>query len=246
MNLLKHPQSSHQIELLGHTVHFALLRRQRRTIAMRVTQEGLEVLAPMRVAVDGVISTALQSKAQWIVSKLQTASEKAVYAEDWQWQDGMYLPWLGNDIRVRCLPILGRSAPEPFMQHGELHLPVAANTPDKIKTTLMRWCQTQARNHFSQRLQHFEQMMGVRHTQLRIMYPKACWGTSRINGHIALHWGLMHFSPEVVDYVVVHELAHLHQMNHSPWFWAHVAAVLPDYKARQKELKAGVLPPWKG
>jgi predicted metal-dependent hydrolase len=54
----------------------------------------------------------------------------------------------------------------------------------------------------------------------------------------------MQFPPEVIDYVVAHELSHLRELNHSPRFWATVASVLPDYEARQKQLKTQVLPPW--
>jgi predicted metal-dependent hydrolase len=70
------------------------------------------------------------------------------------------------------------------------------------------------------------------------------WGSAKADGSIRLHWRLMQFSPEVIDYVVAHELSHLRELNHSPRFWAIVASVMPDYETRLKQLKSQVLPPW--
>jgi predicted metal-dependent hydrolase len=54
----------------------------------------------------------------------------------------------------------------------------------------------------------------------------------------------MHLAPEVIDYVVAHELSHLREMNHSPRFWATVASVMPDYAARRQQLKEAPVPRW--
>ena len=63
------------------------------------------------------------------------------------------------------------------------------------------------------------------------------WGSCSGKGNLNFHWKLILMPPEVLDYVVVHELAHLKEMNHSPRFWAVVEAVLPDYKERRQWLK---------
>ena len=57
-----------------------------------------------------------------------------------------------------------------------------------------------------------------------------------------LHWRLIHFGQDVIDYVVVHELAHLHEMNHSPRFWDVVRSVMPDYEGLRGQLRRAVLP----
>ena len=69
-------------------------------------------------------------------------------------------------------------------------------------------------------------------------------GSASASGSIRLNWRLIHFRESIVDYVVVHELAHLREMNHSPRFWQHVEAVLPDYAERRGELKEEAVPRW--
>ncbi|MEY4978858.1 MAG: hypothetical protein RLZZ352_1128 [Pseudomonadota bacterium] len=95
----------------------------------------------------------------------------------------------------------------------------------------------QAHALFTQRLNHFAPLLGVRYTQLRLSNARTRWGSANSRGHIALNWQLIHLPPELIDYVVVHELSHLRHMNHSPAFWAVVASILPDHVQRRQALK---------
>ena len=78
------------------------------------------------------------------------------------------------------------------------------------------------------------------HPEIEAFYRRAAktrWGSCSGEGNLNFHWKLILMPPEILDYVVVHELAHRKQMNHSPLFWAEVEKVLPDYKARRAWLK---------
>ena len=68
------------------------------------------------------------------------------------------------------------------------------------------------------------------------------WGSASADGSIRLHWRLVHFAPQVIDYVVAHELAHLREMNHSPAFWEVVRSVMPDYEHARATLRQQLLP----
>ena len=79
--------------------------------------------------------------------------------------------------------------------------------------------------------------MGLSPTQIRITSARRRFGSCSSEGHICYSWRLMQYPPEAIDYVIVHELAHLKHMNHSPAFYALVAKYLPDHKARRALLK---------
>ena len=79
--------------------------------------------------------------------------------------------------------------------------------------------------------------MGLTPTQIRITSARRRFGSCSSEGHICYSWRLMQYAPEAIDYVIVHELAHLKHMNHSPAFYALVAKYLPDHKARRALLK---------
>jgi predicted metal-dependent hydrolase len=71
-------------------------------------------------------------------------------------------------------------------------------------------------------------------TRVSIRNQRTRWGSCGRDGHISLNWRLVLMPPDVSDYVLIHELMHLRRMDHSPAYWAHVAAACPDYqRARQ-------------
>jgi hypothetical protein len=80
--------------------------------------------------------------------------------------------------------------------------------------------------------------MGVTPAAVKVNGAKTRWGSCSSKGNLNFSWRLMMADDGVVDYLVVHELAHLKEMNHSSRFWAIVQNVLPDYKERQKQLRA--------
>ena len=94
-----------------------------------------------------------------------------------------------------------------------------------------------ARERIGQRIAYFAALMGVTYGRISIRSAKTRWGSCSSEGNLNFHWKLVLMPPEVLDYVVVHELAHRKEMNHSRKFWAEVKNVLPDYEKRRKWLK---------
>ena len=88
-----------------------------------------------------------------------------------------------------------------------------------------------------ERVQHYAPIVGVTFGRITIRNQKTKWGSCSAQGNLNFNCLLMDAPEEVLDYVVVHELCHRKEMNHSPAFWAEVARVCPDYKAHIKWLK---------
>lgn len=94
-----------------------------------------------------------------------------------------------------------------------------------------------AKELLPQRVAYWSERMGLKPAQVRITSAQRRFGSCGANGHVCFSWRLMQYPMEAIDYVVVHELAHLKHMNHSPDFHALVAQHLPDHKARRALLK---------
>ena len=94
-----------------------------------------------------------------------------------------------------------------------------------------------AKEMLPRRTAFWSERMGLTPTQIRITSAQRRFGSCSSQGHICYSWRLMQYPPEAIDYVIVHELAHLKHMNHSPAFYALVAKYLPDHKARRALLK---------
>ncbi|MDD5028249.1 MAG: SprT family zinc-dependent metalloprotease [Rhodoferax sp.] len=248
---LRHPRASREVRLGDVMVAYEFKRSHRRSIGFSVGPDGLAVRAPRWAALRDV-DAALQSKSTWIMRKLHEArarhARQATQATEWR--DGAQLPYLGQTLTVRLDPAFGGVAGGAELTsvdpaHLLLRISLAHGaTPQQVRDRVQAWLLQQARQLFQARLDHFAPLLGVQWQRLSLSNVATRWGSASANGSIRLNWRLLHFSPAVVDYVVVHELSHLRVMDHSPRFWQTVAAVVPDYLALRQQLKTEVAPGW--
>ncbi len=101
----------------------------------------------------------------------------------------------------------------------------------------IRLLTTRAKRVFPPKVKKFAEIIGVTYGNITIRMQKSRWGSCSGKGNLNFNCLLMNAPEEIVDYVVVHELCHRKEMNHSPRFWAEVEKVMPDYKERRKWLK---------
>jgi predicted metal-dependent hydrolase len=248
-----HPRANREVRLQGAVVAYAFERAKRRTIGFVVGPDGLVVRAPRWTPLMEV-DAALQEKAPWILRKLHETRERHVRQHDARidWRDGTSFPFLGNTVTVVLDPghnfvaqgaTLDAEADNATRRILRVALPHAAQAA-QIRDAVQAWLMRQAKALFTQRLDHFAPQLQVQWTRLSLSNAGTRWGSARIDGSIRLNWRLVHFSPAVVDYVVVHELSHLRVMDHSPRFWDTVRHVVPDYALLRGQLKDEAVPRW--
>lgn len=94
-----------------------------------------------------------------------------------------------------------------------------------------------ARDIFTQKTAYYAQIMSVTYGRITIREQKTHWGSCSIDGNLNFNWRLIFAPEEVLNYIVIHELAHRREMNHSPAFYKIVGEIMPDYKKQQKWLR---------
>ena len=218
----------------GETITYLLEHRQRRTVGLKITADGLVVHAPKRVLAFQ-LNKILQEKSAWILSKLQ--AQKANQVDLFQWEDGENLLYLGQDIQLNIVQYTSNKA----LVFDANKLMMATPTPDNhnlIQRKVIQWYQKQAALDFGRRLEILAAKLGVSTPPLTLSNARSRWGSCNSRGEVRLNWRLLQAPPHIINYVICHELAHLKQMNHSAKFWAVVGQLFPHYKAAEKELKA--------
>ena len=105
-------------------------------------------------------------------------------------------------------------------------------TPEKIKLLADK-----ALEVIPMRVEYFANIMGVTYGNITIRNQKTRWGSCSSAGNVNFNYQLYYLPDELLDYVVVHELAHRRHMNHSKEFWSEVERYCPDYRVRRKQLK---------
>ena len=222
----------------GETISYLLERRPRRTVGLKITENGLVVHAPKRIF-EFQLNQILQEKSNWILNKLQARAINQI--EKIQWVDGEHLLYLGQDIQLSITPnnrnkklVFDENMLKIHALETNIH---AASGKAAITKQVIGWYKKQAASDFARRLEILAAKLGVATPPLTLSNAQSRWGSCNSRGEVRLSWRLLQTPPHIINYVICHELAHLKQMNHSPKFYAVVESLFPNYKAAEKELK---------
>jgi predicted metal-dependent hydrolase len=207
-----------------------LIRSRRRSLALIVERDGsLTVRAPQHLS-QAEIDHFVDRKSDWIARKQAQVAREA--PPERRYEEGETFPYLGVEHPLR---LVSRRKPALALEDGCFTLDRARVAEGQALFT--EWYRRAARRHLEERVKHFSQLHGFRVGKLRISSARTRWGSCSKKGTLSFTWRLVMAPPEVVDYVVVHELCHLRELNHSKAFWALVASILPDYKVQRTWLK---------
>ena len=224
-------QARYQFNLAGQLITYTLKRSPRHHgITLTIDENGLRVRAPWHASLSH-IELLLASHARWITRKL--VEWQARKLPPFTWQAGASIMLLGQPLKL---------APTPecriTKRDGDyLYIATDTNDPDTLAKHVVAWLRSAAQDWLTQRTVHYAPVLGVHMPIIRLSNARKRWGSCHPRGRIRLNWRLIQMPLELIDYVVVHELAHLHEANHSPRFWHRVADVLPDYNLRRKTLR---------
>jgi len=209
---------------------YRLTLSQRKTIAIYVRDNVVEVRAPVQMPRDDVIMYIL-SKEKWIKENLaRTAAFKM--------RRDAFIVDYGSMIilRGKRYPIVSRNTAKAGFDGTDFYMPPGL-IPAQVKATCIQIYRRLALTYFTGRVGYYSEKMGVAPQAVKVNNARARWGSCSSEKIINFSWRLALADDDVIDYVVVHELAHLIEMNHSPRFWAIVAGVFPDYASRKAKLK---------
>ena len=218
----------------GETICYQLEHRPRRTIGLKMTDDGLVVHAPKRIF-QFQLNQILMQKANWILSKLEARRKN--FVPPIAWVDGEHLQYLGNAILLNVTQNTKNKQPEYANNALTIATP-EANNHGAISRKVIHWYKKQAMPDFARRLEILAAKLGVPTPPLMLSNAQSRWGSCSSRGDVRLNWRLLQAPPHIINYVICHELAHLKEMNHSAKFWGVVEQLSPDYKQAEKELKA--------
>ena len=206
-----------------------IIRSKRRTIALTVSADALLIVrAPMAVSM-GYINNLVFEKRAWIIAKKKQALSRGALTSRKEFVEGEEFLYMGewHALKIeKCKAI----TVEDYLYFPEKHLPRA-----RIK--MIAWYKQKALEMITERVAMYSAMTGWRFTSLSITSAQKRWGSCGHRGALHFSWRLIMAPRHIIDYVVVHELAHIPERNHSPRFWNKVRAVLPDYKERKQWLR---------
>jgi predicted metal-dependent hydrolase len=210
-----------------------IVRSRRRTIALIVTPEArLIVRAPLK-APAALIDKFVHEQHSWIRKKIAEMKERP-QAVVHMYDEGEIFWFLGRPYPLHIVDD-GRAAIERTdrLCVSRTHLP-------DIRSRIQHWYREEAAKEIHSRCMWFSMMTGYSPVSVHITDARQRWGSCTSLGGLNFSWRLIQAPLEIVDYVIVHELVHLRQPDHSRKFWAKVEVLMPDYKRRRAWLRENV------
>lgn len=153
------------------------------------------------------------------------------------WENGTRLPYLGKEYTLEIRKYLSYKKPGVMLDGEKLVILTADIHSSTIKNAVFQWYLSRAKVVILQRVEFYQKQLQETVEDIRIKDVKSRWGSCSSKRNLNFNWRLVMAPLEVLDYVVVHELCHLKEMNHSKAFWNLVEDILPDYQEQRAWLK---------
>ena len=217
------------------SIPYRIRRSERaRNARILVDGEGIEVVVPPRFPLREV-APFVEEKRAWIERTLRRMDEAGAEYPPPQLRDGGVVPYLGERLALSVSVEPGRTRPHVSRRADVLHVAVAA--PELLRQALERWYRRQARVEVTPRLEAAVARAGTGYARLQIRGQRTRWASCSSNGSMSFNHRLLLAPPEILDYVVEHEVAHLEVLDHSPRFWALLGSRCPEWRAREAWLR---------
>ena len=200
-------------------------------MSLQVDRRGLRVLAPRGVA-SSAIERFVRSHEHWILERLE-AVRAARQARRKVIADGAVILLAGEPVQIR-LAARRRGVSWQRASDGPRLLCLPADRP---QAALERALRAHALAWFEPRVARACAQLGVAAPRVSLTSAQTRWGSCSLRSGIRLHWKLVLLPPELAEYVIAHEVAHLCEMNHSPAFWSVVACLCPDWRKLRRRLR---------
>jgi predicted metal-dependent hydrolase len=205
-------------------MNYQLIRSKRKTLSLQINNNAeLVVRAPNRLSVKK-IEQFIEEKSDWIEKKSKSIKVKEVKKPNYE--EGEEFHYLGN-----LYPFTIQSS-KNLSFNG---ISFSAEQIDKDK--LLKWYKTAFKSIAIPRLDYYADTFLLPYKQVRLKAQKTLWGSCSHTNNINLNYLLIRAPMDIIDYVIVHELAHTKIKNHSKDFWQLVESILPEYKASKSWLK---------
>jgi predicted metal-dependent hydrolase len=207
-------------------------RTNRAKSATIKVEEGVVVVVVPKTLTQVRIKQLLDDKAQWIKQKIALHPQVPVPHEK-QYVSGEAFSYLGRNYRLKVTE--GELTPIKLVQGClSMTVPKVASQHRMIRDALTSWYRRRAEQKLREKLIRYSLIVGVETNGYKVKSFQSRWGSCTPRGRVDFNWKIIMAPNRVVDYVVVHELCHLKQHDHSPQFWKLVESIMPDY-AESKE-----------
>ena len=207
-----------------------MIRSHRKSLGLTIERDGSVILRAPVDCPDAAADTFFQEKKFWIYQKL---AEKRLHEGDIpvkEYVNGEGFEYLGRTYQL----VLVDSGPPLRLYRGRFEM--RRDCAKKGKEVFIAWYKEHAEKIIRERIQIYQPRISDLVKGIRVMDLKYRWGSCTSKHNLNFHWKMILTPMRIVDYIIVHELTHMIEKNHTPAFWHNIGLILPDYEVRKEWL----------
>jgi predicted metal-dependent hydrolase len=209
--------------------------KRRKSISLQIRNEAEVIISAPCFTPAKEINSFVEEKQNWINKNIQKLKEAAVRNKSKEYETGEQFFYLGRSYPLEVFF-------EPFETEGIVFWNNCfyLNTrggKDQRKHYFVSWYKKKAYDFFSRRVDFFSRMLKLESGRISITSAEKRWGSCSVDNNLSFSFRLIMAPPDIIDYVIVHELMHIREKNHSPKYWQRVEAAMPEYKKHRRWLK---------
>ena len=208
-----------------------IIRSDRKSITLEIQSDGNLIVRTPRHVSHSFIQKLLKKKQQWIIEKQKLIHERQSKITPKQYVSGEEYYYLGKKYKLDIVDKL--SVPIDFNEGFR----ISVLYKDNIKGLIKCWYRKQAKKIIPQCVEQIADSHNLSFSNIRITSAEKRWGSCTGKKTLNFSWRIIMLPSDIIEYIVLHELAHLKELNHSKNFWLEVKQMLPDYNKRKKWLK---------
>ncbi|WP_292387661.1 M48 family metallopeptidase [Methanosarcina sp. UBA5] len=232
-----------RISACGRTINYEIVyskKRKRAAILVRPDMR-VEFRAPQGLSAD-TIREMIEGKAPWIFKKLEWFEANRLPDQKKQYCEGEIYFYLGREYPLRITFVNNVKKPLAFFKNFELDVEVPENTSEEqlpllVKETVWNFYSERAEEEVEKLLKSYSKKLGVATPSFKVKHQKRRWGSCSAENVLRINFQLIMAPSRQLEYVVVHELCHVKEKNHSVRFWKLVRKLMPDYEEHRNSLK---------
>ncbi len=207
-------------------------RSNRKTLSLKINEAGEVIVYAPLLLPKTLINQFIKKHEAWINKHLQRINQRNIAFTQKQFIDGEEFLYIGNKYQL----ITTYTTPKNLIIFNQKNFLLNPEVKDPL-TLFKSWYKEQAQTIFQEQVQYHSKLMNLIPTDIKLSNAKTRWGSCNTKNLIRLNWKLIMAPLSIINYVIIHELAHINQKNHSKTFWEIVQNFDPEYKQHRKWLK---------
>ena len=220
----------------GFPFQVEVIRTDRKKSASISLQGDLVKVSVPTTLSDRRVQDLVTKRTSWIKIKLQEQSNRPIPAPR-EYISGETLTYLGKNYRLNVL--IGEQ-PSVKLRRGYVEVTISDTDVDPkttVHSLLQDWYRSHAQKRLEEKTSHLAEIIGVNPSSVTVKNYKSRWGSCSTKGDISYNWKIIMAPQSIVDYVIIHELCHILEHNHSSTYWKHVERHVPNWREYKEWLK---------